>query len=83
MTASDPSKLHKGIKPAVGPDGFSDRERELLTLLARGYNLSESAERMAINVHTLRDSLTAAFKRLDASTQAEAVYRAVKEGVIK
>lgn len=83
MTASDPSKLHKGIKPPVGPDGFTDRDRELLTMLAKGYNLSESAERMAINVNTLRDSLRTIFEKLQATTQAEAVYRAVKEGVIK
>jgi len=67
----------------VGPDGFSDRERELLTLLAKGFSLNEAAERMTINAHTLRDNLRVIFEKLQATTQAEAVYRAVKEGVIK
>lgn len=83
MTASDASKLHKGRKAPAGPDGFTDRERELLTLLAKGFSLNEAAERMTINARTLRDNLRVIFEKLQATTQAEAVYRAVKEGVIK
>lgn len=83
MTSSDASKLHKGRKAPAGPDGFTDRERELLTYLAKGFSLAESAERMTINANTLRDTMRVIFDKLQASTQAEAVYRAVKEGVIK
>lgn len=83
MTASDASKPHKGRKAPAGPDGFTDRERELLTYLAKGFSLAESAERMTINANTLRDTMRVIFDKLQASTQAEAVYRAVKEGVIK
>lgn len=83
MTASDASKLHKGRKAPAGPDGFTDRERELLTYLAKGFSLAESAERMTINANALRDTMRVIFDKLQASTQAEAVYRAVKEGVIK
>ncbi len=82
MTDSSP-KLSQGRKLPVRPDGFSDRERELLTLLAKGFSLNEAAERMTINAHTLRDNLRVIFEKLQATTQAEAVYRAVKEGVIK
>jgi LuxR family transcriptional regulator, maltose regulon positive regulatory protein len=77
------ASLSQGKKLPVGPDGFTDRDRELLTMLAKGFNLSEAAKRMEINQNTLRDSLRTIFQKLDASTQAEAVYRAVKEGVIK
>lgn len=83
MTSSDASKLHKGRKAPAGPDGFTDRERELLTYLAKGFSLAESAERMTINANTLRDTMRVIFDKLQASTQAEAVYRAVKEGVIQ
>jgi len=83
VTASDASKLHKGRKAPAGPDGLTDRERELLTYLAKGFSLAESAERMTINANTLRDTMRVIFDKLQASTQAEAVYRAVKEGVIK
>ena len=82
MTDSSP-KLSQGRKLPVGPDGFNERERELLTLLAKGFSLNEAAERMTINAHTLRDNLRVIFEKLQATTQAEAVYRAVKEGVIK
>ena len=83
MIESDAAKLSKGRKAPVGPDGFSDRERELLTLLAKGFSLNEAAERMSIIAHTLRDNLRVIFEKLQATTQAEAVYRAVKEGIIK
>lgn len=83
MTSSDASKLHKGRKAPAGPDGFTDRERELLTYLAKGFSMAESAERMTINANTLRDTMRVIFDKLQASTQAEAVYRAVKEGVIQ
>jgi len=80
---SDAAKLSKGRKLPVGPDGFNERERELLNLLAKGFNVNEAAGMMGLNAHTLRDNLRVIFEKLQATTQAEAVYRAVKEGIIK
>ena len=39
MTDSSP-KLSQGRKLPVGPDGFNERERELLNLLAKGFNVN-------------------------------------------
>ena len=83
MIESDAAKLSKGRKLPVGPDGFNERERELLNLLAKGFNVNEAAGMMGLNAHTLRDNLRVIFEKLQATTQAEAVYRAVKEGIIK
>lgn len=82
MTDSSP-KLSQGRKLPGGPGGFNERERELLNLLAKGFNVNEAAGMMGLNAHTLRDNLRVIFEKLQATTQAEAVYRAVKEGVIK
>ena len=65
------------------PDGFTPREHELLVLLSKGYRATEAAQRMHISKHTATDYLRQILTKLDASTQAEAVYRAVKEGVIQ
>lgn len=64
-------------------DGFTDRERDLLTLLSKGFTVVSAAERMGLSPHTLRGHVKVLFKKMDASTQAEAVYRALKEGIIR
>lgn len=69
-------------KYPVGADGFNTRERELLVLLSKGFHIPEVATRMGVNRHTLAENLKNIFKKTGASTQAEAVYRAVKDGVI-
>lgn len=80
--AASPAKKRARTQHRVGAGGYTDRERDLLTLLAKGFTVVEAADRMDVNVHTLRENLKAIFVKADASTQAEAVYRALKEGVI-
>jgi DNA-binding NarL/FixJ family response regulator len=67
----------------LGKDGLNDRERELLLLLAKGYTVAEAAPRMQVNINTMRDAVRSIMDKLQASTHAEAVYRAVTEGIIK
>lgn len=80
--AATPTRKRAWTRHHVGPGGYTDRERDLLTLLAKGFTVVEAAERMQLSVHTLRENLKAIFVKAQASTQAEAVYRALKEGVI-
>lgn len=63
--------------------GYSEREREVLKLLAKGYRLPEVAEFLRFSRFTLAENLKHLFKRTGCSTQAEAVYLAVKTGVIE
>lgn len=63
--------------------GLTDRELDVLQLASRGFNLTESAARIGISKWTATDAMHRLMKKLDASTQAEAVYRAVKEGIIQ
>lgn len=63
--------------------GLTDRELEVVQLASRGFSLPESAERIGISKFTATDAMHHAMKKLNACTQAEAVYRAVTEGIIQ
>jgi DNA-binding NarL/FixJ family response regulator len=69
-------------KQPVGPGGYTDRERELLVYLSKGFDVPGAAELMGLSRYTVADYVRSIFKKMNACTQAEAVYRAVKEGVI-
>lgn len=82
MQVTKRKRKYTSSKHPLAADGFSERERTLLTLLARGFHLPDIADRLGVSRHTLADNLRSIFDKTAASTQAEAVYRAVKEGVI-
>lgn len=63
--------------------GLTARERELLVLVSKGFRVSEAAAYIHLSKHTLASHMKSILTKLQASTQAEAVYKAVKEGVIE
>lgn len=73
----------RGPGHPIDAKGFTTREKELLLLLSKGFRVPEAAEYIGISRHTMADHLKKVLKKTDACTQAEAVYRAVKEGVIQ
>ena len=53
----------------------SPREHEVLTLLAQGYRYKEIAERLGINVETVRTHLRRIYEKLHVSSRTEAVVK--------
>lgn len=51
---------------------LSDREREVLTLLARSHDAKSIARSLGISVHTVNERLRAARQKLDVSSSREA-----------
>ncbi len=82
MTITPARKPRPRPKNPLGEDGFCQVERDLLILLSKGFHMSEAASRLNVNRHTMADHLRRIFEKTGASTQAEAVYQAVKAGVI-
>lgn len=78
-----PIKTDGRRKYAVAGNGFNQAEIDLLTYLAKGYDIPEAARFMGISKYTLCDYRKRVLKKLDACTQAEAVYQAVKRGIIQ
>ncbi|MBV8080199.1 MAG: response regulator transcription factor [Actinobacteria bacterium] len=61
---------------------LSAREREVLTLIARGHTNPQIAERLVISVRTAEAHRASIIKKLDASSRAELVEYAIREGLL-
>ncbi len=61
---------------------LSQREKEVLTLLAEGNNYQEIADRLIISVDTVRHHIRNIYKKLHVHSQSEAVAKAIRKGII-
>lgn len=59
---------------------LSDREREVLALLALGYSRAEVAELLFVGLETVKAHLKHIYVKLDATSGASAIYRAIQGG---
>lgn len=62
---------------------LSDREMEVLQLLADGQSTPEIATNMFISQKTVKNHLAAIYAKIDARDRTHAIIRAVKMGIIK
>ena len=65
------------VEPAI-----SDRQREILRLVAKGFNNDEIAEQIGITRHGVKAHLAIVFERLGASSRTEAASMAISLGLI-
>jgi NarL family two-component system response regulator YdfI len=61
---------------------LSDRELEVLDLLVEGLSNKLIAHRLNISEHTVKTHIASIFAKLGASSRTEAVYRAVRRGLV-
>jgi DNA-binding NarL/FixJ family response regulator len=76
--------LDARLKPALPAQVFpelSDRERELLNLIAQGYNNTEIASRLVISPKTVRNHISSIFSKLQVADRAQAIVRAREAGL--
>lgn len=67
---------------AVHYSGLSEREREVLSLIASGYTNQQIADRLVISVKTVETHRAHIIKKLGLSTRAELVRYAVRHGLM-
>jgi len=60
---------------------LSDREREVLGLVAQGATNREIAERLFLSPHTVKDHTSSLYRKLKVRNRAEAVQRAERLGL--
>jgi len=73
-------RLHR--REAVSRDSLTDREREVLQLLAEGLSNAAIAERLFVSVHTVRNHVANLSAKLGAHSKLEALSIAVREGLL-
>ena len=61
---------------------LSDRETEVLALMAEGVDARRAAQRLDISIHTFRGHVRHVLSKLDAHSQLEAVAIAKREGLL-
>jgi len=70
--------------PQVPPVTFqelTEREREILTLIAQGYTNPAIAEKLVLSPKTVRNHVSAIFSKLQVAGRAEAIIRARDAGL--
>ena len=77
--------LHRSRQPAQTPIGntLSNRERQVLSLLASGAGTEAIADRLGVASRSVIEYILRARRKLDASTRTEAVAIALRAGIIE
>ncbi|HVP20417.1 MAG TPA: response regulator transcription factor [Anaerolineaceae bacterium] len=65
---------------AILPEDLSEREREILSLIADGYSNKEIAVRLTLSPHTVRNHITSIFAKLQVADRAQAIRLARRAG---
>lgn len=72
--------LHPSAEELAEP--LSERELEVLDLLAEGLSNKLIAHRLSISEHTVKTHVAAIFAKLGASSRTEAVSQAIRRGLV-
>ena len=69
--------------PSDGPPMLTNREQQVLRLIADGASTPEVAEAMFISTKTVRHHLSSIYEKLESRDRTQAVVRAVRMGIIR
>ena len=81
-TYVDPTLGSYGFLDAAPAAGLTQRESEVLSLLAEGMSHEQIAQRLEIGTETVRTHVRKATDRLGAATRTQAVATALRQGLI-
>lgn len=71
-----------GGAPAETLKPLSDREREILQLIAKGISNSEAARMLSLSKATVRTHLEHIYRKLEVTNRVEAVTEGIRKGLI-
>lgn len=76
-------KLAELARKSPASETLSEREIEVLKLMAKGVSNSNIAEELSITQSTVKTHITSIFQKLNVTTRTEAVTTALKRGIIQ
>ena len=76
-------KLAELSRKTPAGDTLSDREIEVLRLMAGGQSNKDIADHLSITQSTVKTHITSIFQKLNVTTRTEAVTNALKKGIIQ
>lgn len=77
-----PLVARSGARDIVVGTVLTNREREILALLADGLGNKQIAARLGISTNTVKTHLELLFEKLEVSSRAEAVATGVRRGLL-
>lgn len=75
-------QLFSRFAPKQADYGLSQREKETLELMVKGFIRKEIADRLQLSPHTIDTYLRGVYRKLEVNTQTGAVAKALKEGIV-
>lgn len=73
--------FHAGVQAPSGKT-LTEREVEVLRLIAKGYKVSEAGQLLGISSHTVTTYIRDIYRKLGISTRAEATLEAARRGLV-
>lgn len=73
---------HQGSPAPSGPSDLTEREYEILVLLAEGLPVKQVARRLDMSVNTCRGHVAALLRKFDVHSQLAAVVQAARRGML-
>lgn len=80
LPAGDSMRSGRSVETPLFPD-LTDREREVLALIAQGLTNSAIAERLVLSPKTVRNYITEIFSKLQVADRAQVIIRARNAGL--
>lgn len=85
-----PAVISSGVVPAAGspvPDAgeqakLSNREKEVLQLITKGFTADEIARLMQVSLHTVQTYVRRIYSKLNVNSRAGAIYEAWHQGIL-
>jgi two-component system, NarL family, response regulator LiaR len=75
-------EINRPVAPAVSEDSLTEREIEVVKLLAQGLSNGEIAQQLIISERTVRSHVSSILAKLHVANRTQAALYAVQQGVI-